>query len=233
MKLSPELNPSRPPTYFVRYFTVSTTVAFGYFFATEGRTNRPVLALRTRVALPLEPLPFAIPTTSFEPKSARERKPSRHVAYVSATLTDRNVCVIVKLDFKSRHDFKAFSYLDAVCTYRWEKSLDKPRQVNYYVCMHTIEDIIASIDQMDGDDLDCVQAALDRKRHRVSASSVVERRDYGSGILQLEYRTNPKTGKQRGPYWYYHYREDGKQRTLYVGVTDEPESKLVEKLRCQ
>ena len=95
--------------------------------------------------------------------------------------------------------------------------------------MHTTEDIIASIEQMDGDDLDWLQAALDRKRQRVSASSVVERRDYGNGVLQLEYRSNPKTGKQRGPYWYYHYREDGKQRTLYVGKTEEPESTLAEK----
>ncbi len=92
--------------------------------------------------------------------------------------------------------------------------------------MHTIDDLIASIDRMDGDDLERVQAALDRRRQRVSASSVVERRDYGNGILQLEYRANPKTGKQRGPYWYYHYREDGRQRTLYIGKTDEPEAKL-------
>ncbi len=97
--------------------------------------------------------------------------------------------------------------------------------------MHTLKDIIASIDQMDGNDLNRLQAALDRKRQRVSASSVVERRDFGSGILQLEHRANPKTGTRRGPYWYYHYREDGRQKTLYVGVTDEPESKLAGKLR--
>jgi hypothetical protein len=92
--------------------------------------------------------------------------------------------------------------------------------------MHTIEDIVASIDQMNGDDLDRLQEAVDRRRQRVSTSSVVERRNYGSGILQLEYRASPKTKKQRGPYWYYHYREDGRQKTLYVGKTDEPESKL-------
>ena len=92
--------------------------------------------------------------------------------------------------------------------------------------MHTLKDIIASIDRMNPDDLDRLQAALDRKRQRVSTSSVVQRRGYGNGILQLEYRANPKTGTRRGPYWYYHYREDGKQRTLYVGVTDDPEGKL-------
>lgn len=99
------------------------------------------------------------------------------------------------------------------------------------MCIHTIEDIIASIEQMNPDDLDRLQEALERKRQRFSASSVVERRDYGNGILQLEYRANPKTGKQRGPYWYYHYREAGKQRTIYIGVTDDPESRLTEKLR--
>ncbi len=99
------------------------------------------------------------------------------------------------------------------------------------MCKHTVENIINSIEQMNPNDLDRVQEALDRKRQRVSASSVVERRDYGNGILQLEYRANPKTGRQRGPYWYYHYREDGRQRTLYVGKTDEPETKLAAKGR--
>jgi hypothetical protein len=59
---------------------------------------------------------------------------------------------------------------------------------------------------------------------------VVERRSYASGILQLELRANPKTGTQRGPYWYFHYREGGRQRTLYVGKTDDPEAAIAEKL---
>ena len=45
------------------------------------------------------------------------------------------------------------------------------------------------------------------------------------GILQLEYRANPKTGTQREPYWYFRYREGGRQRTLYVG-TDRLEEAL-------
>jgi hypothetical protein len=61
-------------------------------------------------------------------------------------------------------------------------------------------------------------------------STVLERRSFGSGVLQLEYRTNPKTGTQRGPYWYFHYREGGKQHTLYVGKTDDPEAALARKL---
>ncbi|MDQ5811752.1 MAG: hypothetical protein M3358_13625 [Actinomycetota bacterium] len=46
----------------------------------------------------------------------------------------------------------------------------------------------------------------------------------------MEYRTNPKTGTTRRPYWYFHYREGDRQRTLYVGKTDDPEGALVEKL---
>ena len=46
----------------------------------------------------------------------------------------------------------------------------------------------------------------------------------------LEYRANPKTGARRGPYWYFHWRENGKQRTTYVGKTQEPEQVLQEKL---
>ncbi len=34
--------------------------------------------------------------------------------------------------------------------------------------------------------------------------------------------------KQRGPYWYFHYREGGKQRTLYLGKTDNPDAKVDE-----
>jgi hypothetical protein len=34
--------------------------------------------------------------------------------------------------------------------------------------------------------------------------------------------------KQRGPYWYFHYREGGRQRTLYLGKTDNPERKVDE-----
>ena len=48
---------------------------------------------------------------------------------------------------------------------------------------------------------------------------------YRDGYLQLEYRTNPKTGTQRGPYWYFRYHEGGKQRTLYIGNVDLEEAK--------
>jgi hypothetical protein len=35
---------------------------------------------------------------------------------------------------------------------------------------------------------------------------------------------------RRGPYWYYHYREGGRQRTLYVGKAEDPEGAVDSKL---
>ena len=64
-------------------------------------------------------------------------------------------------------------------------------------------------------------------------STVEIRRSYRNGILQLERRAyKRKDGglTERGPYWYFHYREGSKQRTLYVGKTDDPEGTLAKKL---
>ena len=90
--------------------------------------------------------------------------------------------------------------------------------------------ILATISHMDRGELEQVREAVERRRKQLVQSTLVERRNLGSGILQLEYRTNPKTGTKRGPYWYFHYREGGRQRTLYVGKTDEPEKVLTTKL---
>ncbi len=62
---------------------------------------------------------------------------------------------------------------------------------------------------------------------------MLERRSYRHGLLQLEARTYTRkdgTGARRGPYWYFHYREDGKQKTLYIGKTEEPETVVDSKL---
>ncbi len=63
---------------------------------------------------------------------------------------------------------------------------------------------------------------------------MVERRDHQNGVLQLERRAyrRKKDGEltQRGPYWYFHFREGGRQRTLYIGKTDNPETVVGEKL---
>jgi hypothetical protein len=50
-----------------------------------------------------------------------------------------------------------------------------------------------------------------------------ERRPHASGVLQLEMRG------QAGPYWYFHYCEGGKQKSLYIGKTDEPEADQYER----
>ena len=93
---------------------------------------------------------------------------------------------------------------------------------------------INSIAEMDEQELDRLQAAVDRRRGALKKkqSTVLERREYRNGVLQLEGRVyrRKKDGEltERGPYWYFHYREGGKQRTLYVGKTDDPEAKVNE-----
>ena len=80
----------------------------------------------------------------------------------------------------------------------------------------------------DVEELDRLQAAIELRRRELSGdgtaptwasppSAVVERRAYGSGVLQLEMRD------ASGPCWYFHLRKDGEQKTVYVGRTDEPE----------
>ena|SRR5215212_6964941 len=107
------------------------------------------------------------------------------------------------------------------------------------MCMHSkksgllFENIIATIETMDDRELDRLQEAIDRRRGAPKKqSTVVERRNHRHGILQLEGRAyrRKKDGEltERGPYWYFHYREGGKQRTLYIGKTDNPEAKVNE-----
>ena len=93
--------------------------------------------------------------------------------------------------------------------------------------------LIERVDTMDAGELDRLQAAIDRRRGELLAgeevvptagpsSTVIERRAYGSGVLQLEKRG------ESGPYWYFHHRKDGKQMTIYLGKTDAPEIKLAQ-----
>jgi hypothetical protein len=98
--------------------------------------------------------------------------------------------------------------------------------------MLTAEDLIQHFDNMGDEELDRLQAAIDRRRKQLAneeglpaagaSSTVVERRAYGSGVLQLEKRG------ESGPYWYFHLRKDGKQKTIYLGKTDVPEIKLAQ-----
>ena len=92
--------------------------------------------------------------------------------------------------------------------------------------------LIERVDAMDAEELDRLQAAIERRRRQLAgdevlptagpSSTVVERRAYGSGVLQLEKRG------ESGPYWYFHHRKDGKQKTVYLGKTDDPEIKLAQ-----
>jgi hypothetical protein len=93
-----------------------------------------------------------------------------------------------------------------------------------------LDAILEAISSMSRPELERLREAIDSRRERLAQSTVVERRSYGSGILQLELRANPKTATTRGPYWYFHYREGGRQRTLYIGKTDDPEGTVAERL---
>jgi hypothetical protein len=105
-----------------------------------------------------------------------------------------------------------------------------------HINRHRRDSIIDSIAEMDEQELDRLQAAIDRRRRTLKKkqSTVLERREYRNGVLQLEGRAyrRKKDGEvtERGPYWYFHYREGGRQRTLYIGKTDNPEAKVDEKL---
>jgi hypothetical protein len=97
----------------------------------------------------------------------------------------------------------------------------------------TTATLIDQIRSMDARDLDRLQSAVDRRRRELAgeeaapppaapSSTIIERRTYGSGVLQLEMRG------ESGPYWYFHHRKDGKQKTVYIGKTEEPEIKLAQ-----
>src|SRR5215217_3110884 len=106
------------------------------------------------------------------------------------------------------------------------------------MCMHnnrrSVDALIASIAEMEEQELDRVQATIDRRRGGSKQSIVLERREHRNGALQLEgraYRRKKDSElRERGPYWYFHYREGGRQRTLYIGKTDNPEAVVDEKL---
>jgi len=105
-----------------------------------------------------------------------------------------------------------------------------------HINRRSLDDVIESIAEMNERELDRLQAAIDRRRRgslqEKKQSTVLERRNYRNGVLQLEGRTyrRKKDGEltERGPYWYFHYRQGGRQRTLYIGKTDNPEAKVDE-----
>jgi hypothetical protein len=96
--------------------------------------------------------------------------------------------------------------------------------------------LIAHIRHMTGAELEVVEKAVaDRRRELVGVeagssdpvSYVVSQRPYADGWLQAEMRVHVRKDgarTERGPYWYFRYHEGGRQRTLYVGKTDDPEA---------
>jgi hypothetical protein len=91
------------------------------------------------------------------------------------------------------------------------------------------DEIITAIATLSGPELSRVRKAVEHRHEQLKQSTVAERRNHDRGILQLEYRANPNTGTRRGPYWYFYWREEGRQHSLYVGKTDNPEAVLEEK----
>lgn len=69
----------------------------------------------------------------------------------------------------------------------------------------------------------------------VRESQVIEARPYADGRLLLERRAHTRKDGSivwRGPYWYFHHHERGKQRKRYVGVAErieDPCAALAEK----
>ena len=104
------------------------------------------------------------------------------------------------------------------------------------MCMHmNMEAMVTLIEQMNAEQLDQLQQAINRRSQQMAdgpLSTVVERRDYRNGVLQLErraYRRKKDGGlTERGPYWYFHFREGSRQRTKYLGQTHNPEAKVDE-----
>jgi hypothetical protein len=101
--------------------------------------------------------------------------------------------------------------------------------------MHmNMDDIVSLISQANAEQLHQLQKAINHRRQQLAdrpLSTVVERRNYQNGILQLErraYRRKDGGLTERGPYWYFHFREGGRQRTKYLGQTDDPEAKVDE-----
>lgn len=106
-----------------------------------------------------------------------------------------------------------------------------------------LEEIIEQIKSMDRGELKRLEEALRRRWRelgdrptgeggRTPVSDVLEYRPHADGYLQYEvrrYRRKDGSVKEHGPYWYFRYHEGGRQRTLYLGKTDDPEGLLASK----
>lgn len=90
-----------------------------------------------------------------------------------------------------------------------------------------VERMIAGLRELDREELARLDEAL-----RLRLREVVEYRPCAGGYLQAEIRRYVRKdggAKEQGPYWYFRYHEDGRQKKLYLGRTDDPEGELAKK----
>ncbi|AHY47304.1 Hypothetical Protein RradSPS_2021 [Rubrobacter radiotolerans] len=96
-----------------------------------------------------------------------------------------------------------------------------------------LEGMIAELENLNLADLERLARAVERRIRTVRGrpvSGVLEYRPHADGTLQAEvrryYRKDGQV-KEQGPYWYFRYHEDGKQKKLYLGKTEDPAQELV------
>ena len=104
-----------------------------------------------------------------------------------------------------------------------------------------LEEIIETVKSMDREELERLEEAVKSRRRELGdeathkrrpISDVLEYRPHADGYLQYEIRRYVRKDgsvKEHGPYWYFRYHEGGKQKTLYLGKTDNPEGVLQQK----
>ena len=104
-----------------------------------------------------------------------------------------------------------------------------------------VEEIIETVKSMDREGLERLEEAVKSRRRelgdevpqkRTPVSDVLKYRPHADGYLQYEIRRYVRKDgsvKEHGPYWYFRYHKGGKQKTLYLGKTDNPEGVLQQK----
>ena len=100
-----------------------------------------------------------------------------------------------------------------------------------------VEQVIAGLKDLDQAELERLEEALDRRLRELrqegpAVSGVLEYRPYADGTLQAEIRRYVRkdgSAKEQGPYWYFRFHEDGKQKKLYLGKTNDPEGEVARK----
>ena len=97
-----------------------------------------------------------------------------------------------------------------------------------------VEQVIAGLEDLDRAELERLEEALDRRLRKLrqegpAVSGVLEYRPYADGTLQAEIRRYVRkdgSAREQGPYWYFRFHEDGKQKKLYLGKTNDPEGEV-------